>query len=254
MTKRVLLILLTAFLTLSVFSVGLSASPFEELHVSGPCEVRLVFNPDSAGMVTMPRNVGSRHGLVVRRTDNAMYVILAPDSLASGRLPVNVYCTQGLTLIDASGRALVKGGLVDGSRFLSVVASGAASVDLGGVSAGNVNVSLTGSGTIKIDGEISASNINFSLTGSGKISADAITATRLSVTQRGSGKIRLAGSAHNCAVVGQGSGIIDARSLVSADMNLKLFGPGQIYYPAGVRATLDGKTSNIHAVKPYQPL
>lgn len=254
MTKRVLSILLTCFLTLSVVSADLFASPFDELHVSGPCEVRLVVNPDSAGMVTMSRNVGSKHGFVVRRTDNAMYVSLASDSLASGRLPVNVYCSQGIALIDASGRALVRGGVVDAGRFLSIVASGAASVELEGVSAGNVNVSLTGSGFIKIDGEMSASNINFSLTGSGKITASAIAATRLSVTQRGSGKIRLAGSAHNCAVVGQGSGIIDVRALVSADMNLKLFGPGQIYYPAGVRATLDGKTANIHAVKPYQPL
>lgn len=253
MSRRIGFILLTFTFAL-LFSAKMAASHFEELHVSGPCEVTLVCSPDSAGMVMMPKANADKHGLKVRRTEDAMYVILNPDSIVSGRLQLNVYCSQGLTLIDASGRAVIKGGFVDAGRHLSVVASGAASVMLDAVSAGNVNVSLTGSGSIKIEGEMSASNINFSLTGSGKIIADAIATTRLTVTQRGSGKIRLAGSAHNCAAVGQGSGIIDLRAVVSADMNLKLFGPGRIFYPAGVRATLEGKTSNIHAVKPYQPL
>jgi len=234
--------------------LGLEASPFGELHVSGPCEVNLIFSPDSAGIVTVPRSAGHDHGLEVRRVGNAMYIVLPTDSIVKGRLHVNVYNSHGINVIDGSGRALIKAGDVVSDSHLSVIASGAASVELGDVSSGNINVSLTGSGMIKIRGEMSASNINFSLTGSGKIEADALATTKLSVTQRGSGKIMLRGSAHNLSAVGQGSGMIDARGLVSADMSLKLFGHGSIYYPAGVRAKVEGKTDGIHAVKPYQPL
>lgn len=241
---------------IAVVTVGAdaAASGFRELHVSGPCEVRLIFNPDSAGIVTVARGSLHSSALMVRRNADAVYIVMPPDSIVDGLLPLKVYSSQNLTLIDASGRAVVKAGEAETRGHIAVVASGAASVSLAAVTANNVNISLTGSGIIDVAGGLTAATVNLSLTGSGKIKADAVATNRLSVTQRGSGKITTAGSAHNCAIVGQGSGIVDARSLVSADMNLKLFGPGQIYYPAGVRATLGGKVDNIHAVKPYQPL
>ncbi len=76
----------------------------------------------------------------------------------------------------------------------------------------------------------------------------------MTVNQRGSGSMTFYGSARDCFAVARGTGSIDLRGLVASAMDLKLFGSGHIYYPAGVRVTLGGDQERIMQVKPYQPL
>lgn len=236
------------------FSVSAFAKSFDELHVSGPCELTLVENPDSAGIIVLQPGQQQVAGLDVRSAGSALYVVLPPDALRDRLLKLTLYFNGPVTLIDTSGRAVVNTPAIKSENSLSLVSAGASVINIETLTAKNVNVSLSGSGVIDINGEAMASTINLSLTGSGKILADALAVARLSVTQRGSGKITLAGSARDCAVVGFGSGRVDLRRVVSASMNLKQYSTGQIFYPAGVHAVIDGKIENIHADKPYQPL
>ncbi len=245
-------------ISLAVFLMmpfALSGSPreFTELYVSGPCGVSLVCSPDSAGIV-IARDGSSAGSVDVRRTDDALYVSVSPEATVTGLVELKIYTAPSLRIICAEGRATISGGGVRSGGQLSLVASGASSLMMTDVSAGNINVSLSGSGKVSLGGEISAETVNMSLTGSGRINVDGLAATLLTLTQRGSGKIFVSGSARKCSVVSTGTGRSDVSKLVSADMHLKLFGNGRIYYPAGVRVSTDGKISNIISIKPYQPL
>ena len=227
------------------------ARGFDELHVSGPCELQLVESPDSCGLIS---SGGDVTGLDFRYAGNAVYVTVSNSSSATGRRCVKLYYDGHLQLVKASGRAIVRTEKLESSAQLSVVASGASSIAIGRLSAASVNLSLSGSGKIIVGDALLASTVNFSLIGSGSVSAEGITASRMTVTQRGSGKMDFGGSAHDCDVVVRGTGTVDVRRLVAGEMDLKLFGTGHIFYPAGVRVSLAGDTDNIKQVKPYQPL
>ncbi len=244
-------LLIPAMLTAAVMSaVDMSAKSFDQIHVKGSCELKLVYHPDSAGIVRVP----SGGAVETARVGTAVFITAAAATSSTSRVPVTLYADGPVSLVDASGRAIVTADSIVAADQLSLVSSGAAALKLGAVAAANVNVSLSGSGSITIGGHLAATTVNMSLTGSGAIKADAITVSRMTVTQRGSGKMGFAGSARDCAVVGRGSGSVDLRNLVAGTMDLKLFGAGRIFYPAGVRVSLDGNIERIIQVKPYQPL
>lgn len=248
MTVR--LLILTILLSFTVAAKTAAATfVFDQLNVSGPCEITLIENPDSTGIVAIPPGQKSAEGLEVRRAGDALYVSLPANSLTQTLLHIKIYHTGRLNLINASGRAVVQTSDISDDHSLSIISSGAASLSFDHISAKNINISLSGSGKITLNGPTEANNLNLSLTGGGKISANKIAVDNLTVTQRGSGKISLAGSAHKCAVAGFGSGTVDARKLVSSSMDLKQFATGQIFFPAGIPAKLGGKTDNIHSTK-----
>lgn len=229
------------------------ASPFAELYVSGPCGVELVCSPDSAGTVlALGRHATA--GIDVRRSDDALYVSVSPGVVATGRVSLKIYTAPSIRIICAEGRSSVSGSGLHSARQMSLVASGASSLNFSDLSAENVNVSLSGSGKVTLEGQISATTINLSLTGSGKIMVNGLAVTSLSQSLRGSGRMTVIGSAGKCAAVVTGTGSIDVSKLVSNDMDLKLFGNGHLYYPAGVRIKTNGNVTNIISVQPYQPL
>lgn len=230
------------------------ARPFSELYVSGPCGIDLVCSPDSAGIVLAQGKPDPDCGLDIRRTDDALYVKVEPKSVATGQVSLKIYTGPSLRIICAEGRASVTGAGLHSAGQMSLVASGASSLSLSDLSAGNINVSLSGSGKVSLNGEIAATTLNLSLTGSGKITVDGLAVSTLSQTLRGSGRMTVCGSAGKCSAVSSGTGNIDVSRLVSADMDLKLFGGGRIFYPAGVRVKTEGRISSIISVKPYQPL
>lgn len=242
-------VILSMSLLLSVSVAG--ARSFDQLYVSGPCELHLVESADSCGMASAGSDFS---GVDFRYVGDAVYVNVASSATVRGRKIVTLYYDGHLHLVQASGRSLVMADNLNSADQLSLVASGASSVRIGRLSAANVNVSLSGSGKIEVEGELLASTLNFSLVGSGSVKAPAITTSRMTVTQRGSGRMTFGGSARDCDVVVRGTGSVDLRSLVAGEMGLKLFGEGHIYYPAGVRVTVDGDIKNIIQVKPYQPL
>lgn len=227
-----------------------AGSRFDEIHVSGAVDVTLVNNPDSAGIVKYENQAA----VDVRKAANALYILGQSVTSPTARVAVTVYAEGSVKVIEVSGRARLSAGEIKSPDQLAVIASGAASIALSGIEAANVNVSLSGSGTISIHGELTASTLNLSLIGSGTLKADAITASRMTVNQRGSGKMIFAGSARDCDAVGRGTGTIDLRGLVAGSMDLKLYGDGHIFYPSGVRVTTSGDTDRIIQVKPYQPL
>ena len=223
---------------------------YDELHVDGAVDVKLVNNADSAGIVKY-----EHHAAVdIRKAANALYVVAKQSVSPTARVAVTVYTDSDIKVIEVSGRAQLSANQIKSPDQLAVIASGAASINMGDIAAANVNISLSGSGAISIHGELTASTLNLSLVGSGTLKVDAITASRMTVTQRGSGKMIFTGSARDCDAVGRGTGTIDLRGLVSGSMDLKLYGSGHIFYPSGVRVTMSGDTDRIVQVKPYQPL
>ncbi len=242
---------------LTVCVLGLNAqtvksADIDELHVSGPCALRVIHSQDSAGLLAGQLS----DAVEFRRVGSAMYIAVNPSAVKVGRLPLRLYVgkTLSLQLLELSGRAEVSADSISSQGYLSLVSSGGASANVTSLSAPNVNVSLTGSGKIKVSGQITASTLNFSLVGSGVINVNGLTASRLTVSQRGSGKMIFAGSSRDCDVVVRGTGVVDLRNLVSGMMDLRMLGAGHIYYPSGVRVSLSGDSENIVQVKPYQPL
>lgn len=234
------------------FRYEVFAMPFGELRVSGPCDVSLVCRPDSAGMVFVTSGTTGGSGIDVRRADDALYINVNPS--ATKRVSAKVYADEQIEVVMVSKRSTLKAHGFKSEGAMSLVATTAASITVSELSAKIINVSLTGNGKIDMSDDISASSINLSLIGSGAIKVNGLAAATLNVTQRGSGGISVFGSARKCSMVGFGTGSIDASKLISAEMHLKLFGNGSIFYPAGIRVTLDGKIENIKSVKPYQPL
>ena len=247
LVKNILAVVLLA----SVCSFAAQAAmTVDELHVGGSVDVRLICNPDSAGHVVY----NSQTAIDVKRAGNALYIVAQAATSPVARVAVTVYTGGHVKIIEASGRARLTADSLRSADMLSLVASGASVMTLTDIAAANVNVSLSGSGSIVISGALTASTLNLSLVGSGTVKADAITASRMTVSQRGSGKMFFSGSARDCDVVGRGTGAIDLRALVAGSMDLKLYGQGRIFYPAGVRVTMDGNTDRILQVNPYQPL
>lgn len=245
-----LLLFLALFAAMSVFASG---NAFDEVHVGGSCELHIVCRPDSAGRLI--RHASASDAAVDYSSGGlSLFISVTSTASPSGLPQLTLYVGNELRVIEASGRARVYLQTIKSSGAVALVSSGAATLTAGTVSASNINVSLSGSGKIVITDDLTASTLNFSATGSGKIQADAITATRMTVTQRGSGKLILVGSAHECSAVERGSGTIDLRNLVSGKFDFKLFGGGRIYYTAGVPVTTSGNTERIIQVKPYQPL
>lgn len=243
--------LIIGFFVLVVGVLVTEGRSFDELHVAGSCEVHVICNQDSVGMLVKHDDAGN----VLFSYAGKSFNVSATSVPGVRSLPkLTLYSDTLLRVIEVTGRSKVIIEDVKSGESLALVASGASSMLLGEVSAPNINVSLSGSGLISISGELTASTLNFSVSGSGKIKADAVTVSRMTITQRGSGKLVFAGSARDCAVVERGNGSVELQQLVTGKLDLKIFGDGHIYYPAGVPVKLGGNTENIIQVKPYQPL
>ncbi|MDE5567214.1 MAG: DUF2807 domain-containing protein [Muribaculaceae bacterium] len=243
--------LIIGFCVLIVGALVAEGRSFDELHVAGSCEVHVICNQDSVGMLV-------KHDDAVNikfSYAGASLNVSVPSVPGVRNLPkLTLYSDTLLRVVEVAGRAKVVIDEIKSGESLALVVSGASSMSIDDMSAPNINVSLSGSGLISISGELTASTLNFSVSGSGKIKADAVTASRMTVTQRGSGKLSFAGSARDCAVVERGNGSVELQQLVTGKLDLKIFGDGHIYYPAGVPVKLGGNTENIIQVKPYQPL
>lgn len=245
-----ILFCLILFVALNSF---VSVNAFDEVHVGGSCELHIVCNPDSAGCLV--RHATARDAAVDYSSGgSSVFISVAAAGRPSELARLTLYVGNELRVIEASGRSRVYVRSIKSPGSVALISSGSATLTAGSVSASNINVSLTGSGKIAITDALTASTLNFSATGSGKIQADAITVARMTVNQRGSGKLTFVGSAHECSAVERGSGTIDLRNLVSGKFDFKLFGAGKIYYTAGVPVTTSGDTERIIQVKPYQPL
>lgn len=228
-----------------------ASSPFSELYVSGPCEVVLVAKSDSAGIVMAPdANSASQSRLEVRRNANAMYIDVPASQYTTGKLALRVYCTGDISLVSASGRSVVDACPLRHAGNLTLLSSGPAKIKVADISAGHVNISVSGSGRIDVTGKTEASSVNLSLVGSGRISAVGIDAAKVSGTLRGSGRMTAGGKSSTAAFVVQGSGMSDCSKLKSDLFELKLFGTGRICYPAGVKVRKSGDVGRIEALNP----
>ena len=124
------------------------ARTFDELHVSGPCELHLVESADSCGLVEAG---GDFSGVDFRYVGSAVFVDVNAYATVRGRKSIVLYYDGHLRLIRASGRSVVMADNIKSADQLTLVASGAASISIGRLSAANVNVSLTGSGSKRAD-------------------------------------------------------------------------------------------------------
>lgn len=240
-------------LSLCAFAIFANARSYDEVHIGGSCEVTIVYKPDSVGMFIGKEN--SENVPVDYSFGGTSLTINVPTVAGLKNRPAYTLYSDGhLRIVDVSGRSRVKVNQLESKTSVALVSSGAASLTVDALTAPNINISLSGSGMITLPGQLTATTLNFSVTGSGKITAETVTAAHMTVTQRGSGKLVFGGSARECSIVERGTGTIDIRALVGAKFELKLFGEGRIFYPAGVPVKLDGNTERIIQVKPYQPL
>lgn len=238
---------------LSVMGLSIYGRSFDEVHVNGSCQLRIVVNQDSVGELICDSGV-TLSSISFSYGGSSLFITV-PSVPGSDKLPaLTLYSDNNLRVIEVSGRSSVHVVAMNSTSPVALVAAGASSLYVDEISAPNVNISLSGSGKINVSGQLTASTLNFSVTGSGRIQADAVTVSRMSVTQRGSGKLVFSGSARDCSVVERGTGTIDLRALVANKFDLKLFGEGRIFYPAGVPVNIGGNSERIIQVKPYQPL
>lgn len=244
---RVLFLLIAV---LTVCPMNLIGAQFREIHLAGAVAVKLISCEDSISRIVYDHQAP----VDIRMTGGTLFIVGEATASPLSRVSVTLYGDCSVKIVEVSGRASLQADLLFSHDDLSIVASGASTVNIDEVKAANVNVSLSGSGSIDIGGSLTASTLNFSLVGSGSVKAASITASRMTVNQRGSGNMTFYGSARDCYAVGRGTGSIDLRGLVASAMDLKLLGSGRIYYPAGVRVTIGGDSDCIIQVKPYQPL
>ena len=93
----------------------------------------------------------------------------------------------------------------------------------------NLNqVTLTGSGELRLKGEVNAKNFNLDLIGSGNFLADSLICDRLTARITGSGSAQLTGASNSSSLNITGSGDIHAYNYLIQELNCEIFGSGSI--------------------------
>ena len=101
------------------------------------------------------------------------------------------------------------------------------------ISAKKINgLSLAGSGSITTKGKVSAGNLSLSIAGSGTISSLNLSAEELQISVAGSGDVHLAGdaTAKNMKVSVAGSGKIKAQDFAVKNIKTSISGSGKCYF------------------------
>jgi len=140
---------------------------------------------------------------------------------------VNVYITvKDLNSISVSG----SGDLVAETKFttteLNLNVSGSGSLKIDAEASGMLDISVSGSGDIDLTGKCAdfASNVS----GSGKIVSSVTIANRAEFTVSGSGKIIASGSAKRVRTSISGSGRVQAADLVTNTCDVRISGSGDV--------------------------
>ena len=93
----------------------------------------------------------------------------------------------------------------------------------------NLNqVSVNGSGDIRLKGEVNANDLKLSITGSGNLLADSLLSNKLTVNIIGSGNTILTGASNESSFTITGSGNIRAYHYLVQELNCRIIGSGNI--------------------------
>ena len=90
------------------------------------------------------------------------------------------------------------------------------------------NVSVTGSGEIRLKGEVNFLDFKLNITGSGKLQADSLLCNRMTANITGSGNAELTGASNHSSFTITGSGNINAFDYFVQELNCKITGAGNI--------------------------
>lgn len=206
---------------------GFMVGSFERLRVDGPFEVEVVTGP--------PRAVatGDRVALdqvTVRVNGDTLVVSAGPLAWAGRRgttlprLRVSVPALRGATL---NGGARVRVAEMRGGR-VELMLAGAGSLDVGGIKADDLIVSLTGTGVITLAG--TAARVRMRNYGAGSIDAAALTAGDANLTSESAGTIRI-DARYTARATALGSGGIS----ITGKPECILRGPGPMECPGTIR-------------------
>lgn len=206
---------------------GFMVGSFERLRVDGPFEVEVVTGP--------PRAVatGDRVALdqVTVRTNGDTLVVSAGPLAWAGRrgttlprLRVSVPALRGAAL---NGGARVRVTEMRGER-VELLVTGAGSLDVGGIKAGDLIVNLTGAGAITLAGTAARARVrNY---GAGSIDAGALIAGDANLTSESSGDIRIQ-ARYTARATALGSGGIS----IAGKPECTLRGPGPMTCSGTIR-------------------
>ena len=89
-------------------------------------------------------------------------------------------------------------------------------------------VTVNGSGKIRLKGEVNSNDLKLNITGSGDLLADSLLCNVLTVNITGSGNTQLTGASNRSSFTITGSGNIDAFDYFVQDMNCRITGSGNI--------------------------
>jgi hypothetical protein len=109
-------------------------------------------------------------------------------------------------------------------------------------------LSNSGSGSIKVDGELHGNNIDLHLSGSGSITASAKSET-LNARISGSGSLALTGSTNDIKLEISGSGRLDGKGFKTRSADVRLSGSGNAYINAdkNISAHISGSGSLVYS-------
>lgn len=112
-------------------------------------------------------------------------------------------------------------------------------------------LSLSGSGSIHLDGTLNAPSADIQLSGSGEITAS-VDNQNTSLAVSGSGNLNVSGKSGSVNIAVSGSGDVKARDLTAESSNIKIAGSGNVYIKAekDLTAAIFGSGSVKYAGNP----
>ena len=184
----------------------------------------------------------------VRTENNILYISLKHrGSISYDKLQIKV--SSGIlnaATLEGSGSIYINGNLKAGNMQMTLKGSG--DIHFGNMACASTVLTLNGSGDISgynivcngftavaqgsgsIDiGKLDGDNVSSHLTGSGDISLNNITASNVSSQLTGSGDISLKGIAQNAAYMAKGSGDIKAADMQTENVFAESKGSGNVY-------------------------
>jgi hypothetical protein len=200
---------------------------FERLRVEGPYDVEVVTGPPRA---TATGDRVALDQVTVRTSGDTLVVSAGPlawagrKGTALPRLLVSAPALRGATL---NGGARVRVAEMRGGR-VELVLTGAGSLDVGGIKADDLIVSLTGTGAITLAG--TAARVRMRNYGAGSIDAGALTAGDANLTSESSGDIRIQ-ARYTARATALGSGGIS----IAGKPECTLRGPGPMTCSGTIR-------------------
>lgn len=228
----------------------LKVKDYDEFYLSGGVNTRLVYHPDSVGMVVITCPKTDYSNFKLSHTGTALDIRYESKQAPATGTALTVYTPSVMRVISLTGRARLSVSGLSEARNMNVMLTGSGCIELVNSIARTLRVFLTGSGSIRLEGNTDAETISLENTGSGSISVPSVAARTVSATLSGNGTVTVGGNSTGSTLLSlKGSGKINASALHNKSLKASAYGNGTIDIHETPNADLRGRTENIKTVK-----